>query len=250
MPYLGSLGRRCSYLTDYSETNPGQDSLTQYIGATSGVNNPATVNDCEPSAECRSTDDNIFRQVRTSGRHTVNYVEDARRPCTAGTNAVRHIPALYYYGTYKSRSGATRNDHSFCRDEVRPYRELDPRHLPAFAFVTPNTRNDGHDDGTRRGNQRVDAWAHANIGRLLRSRAYRSGRVAVFVWYDEDRPVPNLVIAPTAKPGPVAHSGRRSGLDVANVGADARPACARRRRHRTGSARRPKRVSDAAASRS
>ena len=207
LPYLSSLARQCSYLTGYSETNAEQDSLTQYIGATSGVDNPATVNDCEPSRKCRSTDDNIFRQVRTSGRHAVNYVEDARGPCSAGTNAVRHIPALYYYGTYQGRSGATHNDHAFCRAEVRPYRELDPRHLPAFAFVTPNTRNDGHDSSTRLGNARVDAWAHANIGRLLRSPAYRAGHVAVFVWYDEDQPVPNLVIAPTAKPGPVAIAG-------------------------------------------
>jgi hypothetical protein len=211
MPYLASLARRCSYLTQWAETNATQDSLTQYIGATSGVDNPATVNDCTPSARCRSTDDNIFRQVRTTGRRAVNYVEDAPRPCSAGTNAVRHIPAMYYFGTYTGRSGATHNDHAACRSEVRPYRELDPRHLPAFAFVTPNTRNDGHDGATARSNARVDAWARANIGRVLQSHAYRAGHVAVFVWYDEDQPVPNLVIAPTAKPGPVAVAGAGAG---------------------------------------
>src|SRR4051794_4106343 len=130
MPYLGALAAQCSYLEDYTETNPTQSSLTQYVGATSGVNNSATVNDCLPSASCRSTDDNIFRQVRRSHRRAVNYVEDATRPCNAAGNAPRHVPALYYYGTYKGRSGATHNDHAHCRSEVRPYREFDGRHLP------------------------------------------------------------------------------------------------------------------------
>jgi hypothetical protein len=31
--------------------------------------------------------------------------------------------------------------------------------------------------------------------------------VAVFIWYDEDHPVPNLWIAPTAKPGSVTAQG-------------------------------------------
>ena len=54
---------------DWTETNTGQNSLTQYIGETSGVSNPNTVNDCNPSTTCRSTDDNIFRQVRVAGGH-------------------------------------------------------------------------------------------------------------------------------------------------------------------------------------
>ena len=37
---------------------------------------------------------------------------------------------------------------------------------------------------------------------MLDSAAYKAGDVAVFVWYDEDHPVPNLWITPTARPGP------------------------------------------------
>ena len=47
---------------------------------------------------------------------------------------------------------------------------------------------------------------------MLDSAAYRAGNVAVFVWYDEDRPVPNLWITPTAATGP---------LDVPGAGAAA-----------------------------
>ena len=36
---------------------------------------------------------------------------------------------------------------------------------------------------------------------MLQSSAFRAGKVAVFIWYDEDHPVPNLWIAPTARSG-------------------------------------------------
>src|SRR5690242_12446065 len=53
MPYLHSIASQCSYFSDWTETNTSQSSLTQYIGATSGVNNTSTVNDCSPSTTCR-----------------------------------------------------------------------------------------------------------------------------------------------------------------------------------------------------
>src|SRR6185295_8343207 len=50
MPYLHSLAAQCAYFADWTETNPGQNSLNQYVGTTRGVDNPHTVNDCGPSA--------------------------------------------------------------------------------------------------------------------------------------------------------------------------------------------------------
>ena len=75
--------------------------------------------------------------------------------------------------------------------------------LPAFAFVTPSLCHDGHDCG----NSVVDAWARTNVQRVVDSAAYQAGKVAVFVWYDEDHPVPNLWITPAARPGPITMSG-------------------------------------------
>jgi hypothetical protein len=87
--------------------------------------------------------------------------------------------------------------------QVRPFDEFDPLHLPAFAFVTPTLCNDGHDCS----NAVVDAWARAHVQPVLDSPDYRAARVAVFIWYDEDHPVPNLWIAPTAIPGPLDVTG-------------------------------------------
>ena len=77
------------------------------------------------------------------------------------------------------------------------------RHSRAFSFVTPTLCNDGHDCS----NAVVDSWAKKHVQPVLESTAYRAGHVAVFIWYDEDRPVPNLWITPTAKAGAVTTPG-------------------------------------------
>ena len=191
MPYMHSLAATCAYYPDWTETNPAESSLTQYIGLTSGVNNPATVGDCAPSPTCRSVDDNIFRQVRAAGGIPRSYVEGATTGC--GTTGVRvsHVPALYYYGG---------SDNTFCQTEVRPLTEFDVTNLPTFALVTPNACNDGHDCG----NDVVDAWLRGFLPPIFATPDYVAGTTAVLVIYDEDRPVPNLLIAQSAKAGPIA----------------------------------------------
>jgi hypothetical protein len=204
MPYLHSLASQCTYFSDWSETNLNQNSLTQYIGETSGVDNPKTVNDCSPSNTCRSTDDNIFRQVRVAGGTARNFVEGAANGCSAAGNAPKHIPALYYFGSYVDPiSGMTVTDDSFCNTEVRPYSEFDPNNLPTYAFISPTLCNDGHDCG----DATVNAWAAINVQRVLDSPAYQAGTTAVFIWYDEDHPTPNIQIAPTAHKGDILQVG-------------------------------------------
>ena len=196
MPYMYGLATQCTFYPRWLETNPNQNSLTQYIGLTSGVDNHATVNDCLPSA-CHSTDNNIFRQVRDAGGTARTYVEGATSGCQAADTPA-NVPALYYFGG---------NDHSFCKTEVRPFAELDVNRLPTFTMIIPTLCDNGHDCG----NSTADAWLKAHLSSILAGKSYRSRTTAVFVIYDEDRPVPNLLIAPTAQEGaidsPVASHG-------------------------------------------
>jgi hypothetical protein len=194
MPYLHQLGRQCAWFRTWDETDPGQNSLAQYVGQVTGARQPGTVNDCSPSARCSTGADSIFRQLRHDGRRAVSFVAGATGPCRADHNAPRHVPALYLRAP---------EDRRHCDDQVRPLRDLDVRHLPAFSFITPNECDDGHNCG----NRTVDGWARRHIQPVLDSKAYRRGKVAVFVWYDEDRPVPNLWITPTARRGPIDLSG-------------------------------------------
>jgi PKD repeat protein len=194
MPYLHSLATQCSTFADWTETDTTQSSLTQYVGLTSGVDNHAVWNDCSPSLTCRSTDNNIFRQVRDSGGTARNFVEGATTGCSAAGNADRHIPDLYFYGG---------NDHDYCNTEVRPLTELDVNNLPTFAMIAPNLCDDGHDCP----NSSVDAWDTTMINSLLAGANYQAGDTAIFVLYDEDYPDPNLLIAPTANSGVLSTSG-------------------------------------------
>lgn len=188
MPYLHELGTKCSWFPDWTETDRSEKSLAQYLGQVIGTNEPTAVDDCKPSETCRTTQDSIFRQLRLDGRRAVNYVEGATAPCSDEGNKPKHIPALYLWGA---------DDRAHCVDQVRPFRDFDPNHLPAFAFVTPTQCNDGHDCS----DQTVDTWARDHVQPVLDSAAYRAGKVAVFIWYDESAPVPNLWITPTAAPG-------------------------------------------------
>jgi len=200
MPFLEGLADQCSYFTDWAEMDENENSLNQYIGLTSGVKSTTVTNDCDPSATCRSTDDNIFRQVRESGGTPRTYVDGAAEPCSVGDNRAKHIPALYYQGG---------DDQRHCADEVRPMSDLDPDRLPTLAFIVPDQCHDGHDcdDGE------VDAWARSTLEPVLDSSAYQRGEVLVVVIYDEDRPVPNLFIAPTANAGPIdTVAGSHAGL--------------------------------------
>jgi hypothetical protein len=191
MPFLANLASKCAYFTDWVETDGTQNSLNQYIGLTSGVANGSTVNDCSPSATCRSTDDNTFRQVRVSGGTARSYVDGATSPCSVGTNKAKHVPALYYQGG---------DDASHCTEEVRPWSDLDPDNLPTYAFLVPDQCHDGHDCS----DASVDDFAETTLTAILDGATYRAGKTLVVVVYDEDQPVPNLLIAPTAKAGPIS----------------------------------------------
>ena len=173
---------------------PNRDSLTQYVGQVTGAFQAGTVDDCSPSASCSTRADNLFRQARRAGLTAINYVEGATSACSADGNAAKHIPALYMWGA---------TDRAYCRAQVRPLTAFDPDRLPSFAFVTPTLCNDGHDCS----NATVDGWAQAHVQPVLDSAAYRAGSVAVFIWYDEDHPVPNLWITPTARSGTVTSNG-------------------------------------------
>lgn len=196
MPYFNSLAKQCSTFANYTEPDTSQNSASQYVAQASGSMANTVRNDCSPSSACQSTQANIFRQARMAGLTARSYIEGATSSCSASGNATKHIPALYFFGTYTDAAGS-HNDHDFCTTEVRPFSELNPNNLPGFSFVTPTMCNDGHDCG----NATVDAWAKAHIQPVLDSAAYKAGQVTVFIWYDEDHPVPNMQLGIHAAAG-------------------------------------------------
>ena len=208
-PYQTSLASQCGTNTLMHDAGSQYNSLSNYIAGTSGLdscsggtacNGNSTWQDCTYNAtSCHSPNDNIFRQVRTSGGTAKSFQEDMPSNCyqtNSGNYAIRHDPAAYYNGA---------NDQAACQSDVVPLGTTSNGNflnalasdssLPTFSFVTPNVCNDTHDCVVATG----DAWLKGWIPKILNSPAYTSGDTAVFLWYDENTPIPNVVIAPSVK---------------------------------------------------
>ena len=71
--------------------------------------------------------------------------------------------------------------------------------LPTYSLVAPNLCNDTHDSGC--GVPTGDQFLKTLLPQILSSQAYRSGKTAVFVVWDEDSYIPNIAIAPSVIPG-------------------------------------------------
>lgn len=211
--YLRSLVARGALADEYYAT--GHASLDNYIAMTSGqAANPVTSEDClginlSTCATMQQLQDhgrNIADQIEESGLSWRQYSDGTPAPCfhadagptgppdpyigdgmspaPAGPDyADRHVPFLYY------RDIVGRPDR--CRAHLRPYPELSADvssdTMPAYAFITPDTCHDGHDDPcsgrTTGGLRAADAWVSGQVPPLL---AYlRTHRGLLIITFDE-----------------------------------------------------------------
>jgi hypothetical protein len=200
-PYMSQVAARCATVANWADAGGQYPSLPSYLALTSGDNQQVT-DDSSPGALPAITADNIFRQVRARGLSERSYQEDMPGNCaqaSGGRYAVRHNPAAYYQGA-DDRAACLRDDVPMGSATGGAFRsDLANGTLPSFAFVTPNLCNDMHDCSVATG----DAWLSRWLPAILDSPAYRGGRTAVFVIWDEDTPIPNFEIAPSVKPGTV-----------------------------------------------
>jgi hypothetical protein len=164
-PYETSLARDCGVATNYSAV--AHPSLPNYIAATSGSTQGITDND--PPATHPLLVPSIFGQVASA-----SYQESMPSNCAledAHPYAVRHNPQAYYVP-----------ERAACQAHNQPFTAFRSSSLPPFAFITPNLCNDTHDCSVRTG----DRWLATHVPPILASAAYRAGRTAVFITWDED----------------------------------------------------------------
>jgi hypothetical protein len=195
-PYETDLVNQCGTATHYSQV--GSPSLPNYIGATSGDTH-GIADDAGPASH-PITSDNIFRQVRTSGRTTRSYMEGMPGACalqSSGRYAVKHNPAPYYVGDDDRRACTVENVPLGDTSRGALIDDLNAGTLPAFSFVTPDTCNDTHDCPVSTGDKWLAQWLEV----VLNSSTYKQHRTAVFVIWDEDTPMPNIIVSPTTPRG-------------------------------------------------
>jgi phospholipase C len=75
--------------------------------------------------------------------------------------------------------------------------DVNSGNLPAFSVLLPNNQHSMHDNNVSSG----DAYAQTILDPLLNSAAYKKGDLAIFFLWDENTPIPNVLIAPSVAPG-------------------------------------------------
>ncbi len=210
-PYETQLANACGTATNWGDAGSQFPSEPSYVGATSGLAGSALnpfAGDAPPSATVSTTSDNIFRQVRAAGGTERSWEEGMNGNCSvSGTRyAPKHNPAVYFWGG-QDRAACAVDDVPMGSATSGPFVDaLRNDTLATFNFVTPDLCDDTHDCPVANG----DAFLSALVPQILASPSYRRGDTALFVVWDEDTPIPNIVVAPSVRPGtvvttPVSH---------------------------------------------
>jgi hypothetical protein len=217
LPYTNRLAAACGLATRYYGV--GDPSLPNYIAMTSGGTWGVTGDSSAPLHV-----PSIFSQVRAAHRQWRSYSESMPRNCDGSdypsSNPVytaHHEPVIYYAGI---RRDCTRWDVPLGTVHKGPLAHaLAANALPAFAIVGPNDDGGTTKPGCSRPCGHVDpplsdSFLRKWMTRIIASKAYASGKTAVFVTWDEDATFENtlcpaldcdhlatLVISRSVRPG-------------------------------------------------
>ncbi len=201
-PYLSSLAQQYATATNMNAGYPTYcPSLAAYLLMTSGTRD-GVCDDKAPKAHLIKTD-SVFQQVAKSGREWRDYAEAIPSPCyqyDSGDFLVRHAPATYYV-----------NQRAQCATWAIPlgtfdggalHDDLAAGTLPAYSFVSPDACDDMHGaPGCENGLIPAgDAWLHQWMQQIMAGPDYRTGRLLIFVTWDEgdsaSNHIPFLMISP------------------------------------------------------
>jgi acid phosphatase len=184
MPYLAGLADRYGYATHWRAiTHPSEPNyLAIAAGSTFGI-----TDDRSPAAheERLSNAVTVFDQALASDRTAATYAESMPENChvydfpdrTDGVPiyAVRHNPWVYFPS---GRDECLRDDIPLPRFG----KDVAANALPHVGFLIPNLEHDAHDGSLAE----ADEWLKAQLGPVLSSTDFTSGRLVVIVTADED----------------------------------------------------------------
>ncbi len=181
-PEINSFAAKCGLATRYAAlTHP---SLPNYMEMTSGLSFASWpwVGDCDPQGSCTTTAASIFSELGAAGRQWRSYVEAMGRNCglaSYGEYAAKHNPAVYYT---TARHECETWDQPMGTPPGGPmHQALVSGPSAALTTVTPDLLDDMH-DGTV---AEADTWLKSWWPLVLSSPAYRAGRLAVVLVWDE-----------------------------------------------------------------
>ena len=196
-PYITNLANKCATAPAWQDANSKVDgssdgkyaSKPNYATLTSGVS-PSVHGLLDDSYTTTTQVDNIYNQLNLAGQTFKDYYEGGAGGCTVRFGGDYHDPIRYYTDVA-----------SVCDVHDVPLStfmtDLNNGNLPAFSVLLPSNQHNMHSNSVSSG----DAYAQTILDPLLNSTAYAKGDLAIFFLWDENTPIPNVLLAPSIVPG-------------------------------------------------
>jgi hypothetical protein len=196
-PYITSLANKCATATNWEDANTKVDgsadgkynSKPSYATLTNGVS-PSVHGLKNDNYSATTGVDNIYNQLNLAGKSFKDYYEAEAGGCGVRFEGDYHDPIRYYT-----------NISSICDAHDVPLStfltDVNSGNLPAFSVLLPTNDHNMHDNRVTGG----DSYAQSILDPLLNSQAYAKGDLAIFFLWDEDSPIPNVLLAPSIGSG-------------------------------------------------
>jgi len=196
LPYITALASNCGTYDNWNDadfrvngTPDGEyNSKPNYATLTNGLS-PSAHGILTDKYESKTSAESIYDQLNHAGKTFKDYYDAEPGGCSVEFNGAYHDPIRYYTSMA-----------SICDEHDVPLsnfmEDLNSGNLPVFSMIIPSNDHNMHDNSLESG----DAWAKSFLEPLLNSAAYQKGDMAVFFLWDEDSPVPNVLIAPSIVP--------------------------------------------------
>ncbi len=204
-PYISSLANKCGSYTAWKDANlkvngtvdGSYSSKPNYATLTSGVP-PSVHGMIDNTFTTTSSVDNIFNRLKNIGKSAKVYQNGVANSCNKSNFSGSYHDPLRYYTNLGGQSADTT---TYCNKNDIPLSnfmtDVNNGNLPAYSMIIPTNNENMHDNSISSG----DSWAQAFLVPLLDSAQYKSGDTAVFFLWDEDTPIPNVLIAPSIDSG-------------------------------------------------
>ena len=204
-PGFNLLAAKCGMATDYQAID--HPSLPNYLEITSGAlfDRPPWTSDCDAVDSCVTNAASIFSELVQAKKQWRAYAESMVSSCqtvSAGQYAARHNPAVYYLAVRRQCRAWDAPLGSAKRGPLHSILASGPE-IPLIT-VTPNIDDDMHSGTITEAN----AWLTMWVPQIVYSAAYRSGRLAVIIAWDEGfgsgdqaSSAPLIVMSASTKPG-------------------------------------------------
>jgi len=196
-PYITSLANNCATSSSWKDANFKVDgssdgkytSKPNYATLTNGLS-PLAHGLVDDTYKTTTNADNIYNQLNLSGLTFKDYYEAEAGGCSVRFSGDYHDPIRYYTNVAAICDAHDVPLSTFMTD-------LNNGNLPAFSVLLPTNGHNMHSSSVSTG----DAFAQTILDPLLNSPLYAKGDLAIFFLWDENTPIPNVLLAPSVVPG-------------------------------------------------